>query len=229
MQQPTTKTSVSKCIALGRYAAAMLSKFTSKPALLSFATSMTAATDSLETAQGAYAASVLALVFPRVGVRYNDFISDNVVRALQRRAELFDDKTAGPTASFLFPEGVTPIIRPVGQTQVDAMLKLEGKLDALASWPEAAAEKAKLTTAREAYATALQDRATAMLASAALRAKRDAAKEDFLDVYATVAAKVKAEFPRDRAMQDLFFDKVTDAPVADADDTEDADDATPPA
>lgn len=58
MQQPTTKTSVSKCVALGRYAAAMLGKLTNKPALLSFAASMTAAIDSLEASQGAYAASV---------------------------------------------------------------------------------------------------------------------------------------------------------------------------
>jgi hypothetical protein len=35
------------------------------------------------------------------------------------------------------------------------------------------------------------------------------AKEDFLDVYAEIAARVKAEFPRDRKMQDLFFDDVT--------------------
>lgn len=227
MQLPTTKTPVSKCVALGRYAAAMLGKFTNKPVLLSLAASMTAATDPLEAAQGAYATSVLALILPRVGVRFNDYSSDNVVRALLRQAEMFDNKKGGPTSSFLFSEGITPIIRPVGQTQVDAMEKLEGKLDALASWPEAAAEKAKLTTAREAYATALKDRNTAMLASAGSRAKRDMAKEDFLDVYATVAAKVKAEFPRDRAMQDLFFDKVTSAVVADEDDDEN--DATPPA
>lgn len=54
MQQPTTKTSVSKCVALGRYAAAMLGKLTNKPALLSFAASMTAAIDSLEASQGAW-------------------------------------------------------------------------------------------------------------------------------------------------------------------------------
>lgn len=228
MQQPTTKTPVSKCVALGRYAAAMLGKFTNKPALLALSASMTAATDPLEAAQGAYAGSVLALILPRVGVRYNDHVSDNVVRALQRNTESFDGKKGGPTASFLFPEGITPIIRPVGQTQVDAMLKLEGKLDALANWSEAVSEKAKLTAARVAYAAALKDRDTAMLNASGLRAKRDIAKEDFLDVYATVAAKVKAEFPRDRAMQDLFFDKVTDAVTADEDD-DGADDATPPA
>ena len=227
MQLPTSKTPVSKCTALGRFAAAMLGKFTNKPALLSLAASIAAATDSLEAAQGAYAGSVLALVIPRVGVRYNDYVSDNVVRALQRQAEMFDGKRGGATGSFLFPDGVTPIVRPVGKTQVDAMQLIEGRLDALASWPDAAAEKAKLSAARASYAAALSDRDAAMLATAALRAKRDAAKEDFLDVYASVAAKVKSEFPRDRPMQDLFFDKVTDAVVAD--DEEPADDPTPPA
>lgn len=37
------------------------------------------------------------------------------------------------------------------------------------------------------------------------RARRDAAKAQFLDVYAQVAAGVKAEFPRNRQMQELFF------------------------
>ena len=42
--------------------------------------------------------------------------------------------------------------------------------------------------------------------TADLRAKRDAVREYFLDVYAATAFRVKAEFPRNRASQELFFD-----------------------
>jgi hypothetical protein len=42
----------------------------------------------------------------------------------------------------------------------------------------------------------------------ASRAARDMAKERFLDLYAEIAAQIRSEFPRDRDMQDLFFDTV---------------------
>lgn len=141
-----------------------------------------------------------------------------------RQAEGADDKKGGKIAMTIFPDGVTPIIRPVGDTQVAAMRAVEGRLEAaVAIWPAALAEKAKLTTERIAYETALAERKTAMQTTADLRAKRDAAKEDFLDVFATTAGRVKAEFPRDRPMQDLFFDKVTEAMVANEDDTTEED------
>ena len=229
MQLPTSKTPVSKCIALGKYAATMLGMFSDNAVLTSIAATLTAATNGLDAAQTAYAGSVLSLIAVRVGVKYNDYVSDLAVRALQRQAEVTDGKKAGKVASFLFPEGVTPVIRPVGKSQITQMVALEGLLDAVAPiWPPAADEKAKIVARRTAYDAAITQRETAMVASAALRAKRDMAKEDFLDVYAAAAAKVKAEFPRDREKQDLFFDKVTDAVVADEEDaTDDASTGTP--
>jgi hypothetical protein len=200
----------------------MLGMFSNNAVLTSMAASLTAAKNTLDAAQNAYAGSVISLIAVRVGVKYNDYVSDIAVRALLRQAEGTDQVKGGKIATFLFPEGVTPVIRPVGQTQVDQMVALEGLLDAVApSWAPAADEKVKLVARRVAYDAALKQRETAMVASAALRAKRDMAKEDFLDVYAAVAAKVKAEFPRDRAKQDLFFDKVTEAIVADETDTSD--------
>jgi membrane protein involved in colicin uptake len=64
---------------------------------------------------------------------------------------------------------------------------------------------------RAHYETALKQRKEAGQNASNKKAARDTAKEDYLDVYAQVAARVKAEFPRDRAMQDLFFDTVSDA------------------
>jgi len=222
LQLPTPRTPVSKCIALGLYTAAMLGKFSANPVLGSIAATLTTATNGLTSSQKAYADGVIALIPLRVGVKFVDYRSDKAVRALQRQAEVADDKKAGKIGTALFPDGVTPIIRPVGDTQVTEMRALEGRMDAATSlWPAAPAEKAKITAERAAYETALNERKTGMHTSADLRAKRDAAKEDFLDVYASTAARVKAEFPRDRAMQDLFFDRVTDAVVADDEDATD--------
>jgi hypothetical protein len=225
LQIPTPRTPVSKCAALGLYAQTMLGQFPANPALAALATTIGAATSALTAAQHAYAEGVVALIAPRVLVRYADHSSDLAVRAVQRAAETADGMKGGKIAAAVFPGGVTPIVRPVGATQVAEMRALEGRLEAAVTlWPGAGAEKAKLTDERTKYEAALAARKTALEKVADLRAKRDAAKEDFLDVYAATAARVKAEFPRNRAMQDLFFDKVTDAVVADDAEEPDAED-----
>jgi hypothetical protein len=222
LQLPTPKTPVSKCAALGLYSQTMLGQFPANAALAALSTTIGAATSALTAAQGAYAEAVTALIVPRVLVRYADYSADLAARAVQRAAETADGAKGGRIASALFPGGVTPIVRPVGATQVAEMRALEGRLEAaMSSWPGAAAEKAKITGERTKYEAALAARKTAMEKAADLRAKRDAAKEDFLDVYAASAARVKAEFPRNRPMQELFFDRVYDAVVAD--DTEEPD------
>jgi hypothetical protein len=65
---------------------------------------------------------------------------------------------------------------------------------------------------REQYETALNARKSGMETTGALRAARNLAKEDFLDVYAAVAHRVRAAYPRDRRMHDLFFDNVRSSP-----------------
>src|SRR5688572_22055340 len=112
LQLPTPKTPVSKCIALGLYAPAMLAKFPQNQVLASLATTLTTATTNLAAAQKAHADAVIALIPKRVAVKYADFIADKVVRGLQRQAEIADDKKNGKIGTALFPNGVTPIIRP---------------------------------------------------------------------------------------------------------------------
>ena len=228
LQIPTPKTPVSKCIALGLYSQSMLGLFPANPALAALSTTISTATSALAAAQGAYAEAVLALIAPRVLVRFADYSSDMAVRASQRAAESADGMKGGKIGGAVFPDGVTPIVRPVGATQVTEMRALEGRLEAaMALWPGAGAEKAKITDQRTKYEAALAARRTAMEKTADLRAKRDAVREDFLDVYAATASRVKAEFPRNRASQELFFDKVSDAVVAEetVDDPDAADEA----
>ena len=229
MQLPTPKTPVSKCIALGMFAEGMFGEIPDNPVLAELSAAVGDVTAGLSTAQSTYAAAVLAIIPPRIKVKYADFISDKVVRSVQRAAETADGEKNGKIAAAVFPQGVTPIVRPSGQTQCDQMRALEGRLEAAQPiWPGAAAEKAKVAAERVKYEAALAARRTAMEAAATLRAKRDVAKEDFLDVYAAAAGRVKEQFPRNRVMQDLFFDRVVDAVVED-DDAEGGDETEPAA
>ncbi len=215
MQLPNPKTPVVRCQQLGLYAHRMLSKFTQNPALVALADKMLTSQQALADKQTAYLQAVHSIIFARVDVKYADFTADNGVRMAQRAAELADGKVGGSIAGRLYPGGVTPIIKPVGATQVNEMRDLEGRYDAvIALWPEAAAEKQKLVTLRTSYEEALESRRAAKQRASDLRAARNLAKEDFLTVYAEIAARVRAEFPRDRKMQDLFFDDVS----ADVDD-----------
>ena len=94
----------------------------------------------------------------------------------------------------------------IGAAEVTELRAREGRLDTVGSrWEGATAEKAKLVSERQRCEAALVARRSATEAVEDMRARREAAKEQFLDVYAQVAAGVKAEFPRNRQMQELFF------------------------
>lgn len=212
MQIPMMKTPVSKCVNLARFAETMFSKFPQNKTLTALSGTLAAARTALSAAQHAYVEAVSEIVHARAEVRFIDYASDNGVRGAARKVEDADGRKNGRIASIVFPAGMTPVIKPVGATQVREMRDLEGRLEAVAgTWSAAAAEKAAITGLRTSYEAALEARRAAAQKASDKRAARDAAKEDFLDVYAEVAARLKAEFPRDRPMQDLFFDAVADA------------------
>lgn len=232
MQTPTTKTPISKCINLARFAETMFSKFPQNPALSALSATMAAARQPLANTQNAYAEAISEIVHARAEVRFADYVADKGVRSAIRAAEQVDGRKNGKIVTMIAPQGMTPIIKPVGATQVKAMHDLEGRLEAVASsWDGALAVRAEITALRENYEAAIETRRASGQKASNARAARDAAKEDFLDVYAEIAARVKAEFPRDRQMQDLFFDSVSDN-AASADEVDDNDDesaATPAA
>ncbi|MEO5726198.1 MAG: hypothetical protein ABI134_27705 [Byssovorax sp.] len=210
MQVPTSKTPIARCGQLALYSGQMLSKFPQNPNLQTLSIRMDSAGVVLDDVQAKYVSSVKVIVRARVDVRFADWSADNIIRMAQRAAEIADGKVGGVRASRLFPGGITPIVRPVGATQVQEMRDLENRYEVLtATWPEAAAEKDKIAAARKGYEDALNARRDALQNAGNARTARDLAKEDFLGVYAEIAARVKAEFPRDRKMQDLFFDDVT--------------------
>jgi hypothetical protein len=222
MQIPTSKTPVSKCLDLAGYGTRMLVKFPANAALAPLAAKMQSISQALSNAQDAYADAVKAILPTRVDVKYENFVSDRRIRLTQQKAEMADGKKGGAIAAQGFPEGSSPIVRLVGPSQVKAMSDLAGRLAALAAvWPEASAEAQAITQFRDDYEAAIKGRNNAGQAATNLRAARDVAKESFLTAYAEITSRVSAEFPRDTAMQDLFFDDVRSrSTAAQADDPE---------
>lgn len=209
MQLPSEKTPVSKCIDLAQHAGRMLGKFTANAALVDLAVRMQAAGGALLDAQQAYEAAVRAILPTRVDVKYIDFVADRLVQRVQRRAELADDRKGGVIATQVLPKGASAVTRLRGASQVKAMIDLEGDIKAVQSrWPEAVDVLAEVTQHRQQYQTALEGRRAAGQAAHDLRAERNAEKLRFLSTYAEIASLVKAQFPRDKQMQELFFDEV---------------------
>lgn len=219
MRAPTMNTPASKCGDLATYSARMLGKFTSLPALVALAAEMMAAADELAAAQAVYEKAVRDILPTRVDVKYENHVSDRRIRVTQQKAEMADGKRGGRIAGAVFPEGSSPVTRLVGASQVKAMEDLEGRLVAAhALWPEAATEKEVIQVHRERYGNALTARQNAGQYARDMRAARNVAKDKFLHKYAEIMSRVEAEFPKDRAMQDLFFDEVrTKSALATAD------------
>lgn len=209
MQAPTMNTPVSKCGDLAAYSTRMLGKFTNLPVLLALAAEMEAAAHELAEAQAVYEQAVRAILPTRVDVKYENHVSDRRIRLTQQKAEMADGKRGGRIAGAVFPDGSAPVTRLVGASQVKAMSDLEGRLDAAkALWPEAAGEMEAIQVHRERYDNALTGRENAGQHARNMRALRNAAKDKFIHKYVEIMSRVEAEFPRDRAMQDLFFDEV---------------------
>lgn len=212
MQAPASKTPPDRCVELAFYSGQMLSKFPQSPVLCQLAARMNSAGAVLDEAQIKYVALIKSLIRARVDVRFADWFADNVIRMAQRAAEIADGKVGGVIASRLYPNGITPIIKPIGATQVTEMRDLESRYDVIvAIWPSADAEKDKIVAARKMYEEALGFRREGLQNASNARTARDLTKEDFLSIYAEIIARVKAEYPRDRKMQDLFFDEVSAA------------------
>ncbi|UQA56199.1 hypothetical protein [Polyangium aurulentum] len=209
MRTPTMNIPVSKCLDLASHACRMFSKFPQNTVLASLTTRLEGAASALAAAQDTYEVAIKDILPSRVDVKYENYVSDRRIRLCQQKAEMADGKRGGHIASLVYPEGSATIVRLVGASQVQAMRDLEGRLAAAeAFWTEAKSEKADIEKLRASYQAALDGRQAAGQKARDLRAARDAAKEQFLTTYAEVMSRVGAEFPRDKVMQELFFDEV---------------------
>lgn len=195
--------------AIARYLAVFKPPPAVVAALVSVGDKLAASRGAIVGAQAAYREAVAATTAPRIEVRVIDLYADEVVRSIFRAAE-----ESGPeVVASLFPHGVTPIVRPVGETEVSAIEALQRRVEALSEWSVGLSAIARLDEVLDVYRAALATRARSGRAAAEARYVRDTAREDLLDVLAAVRAQLRAVFPRDRARQSLFFDDV--GPLAD--------------
>jgi hypothetical protein len=187
----------------------MFGKFPDNNTLGEIAADLLVVKTDLAITQANYEAAVRDIISNRVDVKYENLMSDRRIRLTQQKAEIIDGKKEGPLGKALFPDGSNAITRLQGDSQVDAMTDLEGRLTANApQWSDAESERVDVHNHREKYALALKGRRTAGQKTRDLRALRNAAKERFVTKYTQAQSRVEAEFPRDKVMQDLFFDEV---------------------
>jgi hypothetical protein len=162
----------------------------------------------LVQAERALADAEEALNMARVDVMFEDHASDQYLRHLQGQAHSADGHKGGRFATTLFPDGLTEITRRQGPAQVKLMREVEGRLENMTTWPEAMTNLAGLIVRRSNYEAAVEARTEAERNVTRARAARDAAKVRFLDLYAEIAARIQGAFPRNRRMQNLFFDVI---------------------
>ncbi|HWN70145.1 MAG TPA: hypothetical protein VNM90_21045 [Haliangium sp.] len=208
MQTLTKKTPVPVCLSAAGFTIRMMTKYPESPTMTELAPRLGAGRTELAQSERAVADAEEALMLARVDVMFEDHASDRYLRRLQNQAQSADGHKGGRISTTLFPDGLSEITRRQGPTQVKRMRELEGRLEPLTTWPEAMTHLAGLIVRRTSYEGALDARTEAERVLTRARATRDAAKERFLDLYAEIAGRIASEFPRNRRMQDLFFDTI---------------------
>lgn len=222
MEVATTRTPVPTCVAAAGYTIRMMAKHPEYPVLGELGQRLAGGRTELVQAERAVGDADEALMLARVDVTFEDHASDQWLRRLQHQAQSADGHQGGRISTTLFPDGLTDVTRRQGPGQVKRMRELEGRLEHVTTWPEAMTQLAGLIVRRTSYETAVDARTEAERGLTRARAARDAAKTRFLDIYAEVATRIQSEFPRNRRMQDLFFDTLrtrTRAGVEEPDET----------
>jgi hypothetical protein len=209
MQLPNRKTPVWKCLGLAAFSGRMLAKHDENPILAVLGSKLDGVRGELRTAERHLEDMNEVLVLARVDVVYENHASDRWLRRLQKRAEIVDGCKGGRLYTRLFPDGAQAIIRRQGMPQVERMKLLELRMAAIQDWPDAPAQLAELALHRSRYEAAVMARTAAEQRVESARIARNEVKERFLDTYDEIAGQIRSLFPRDRRMQDLFFDTIT--------------------
>lgn len=206
MEVLSMKTPVGVCLARAGYTLRMMAKYPQYPVLGELSPRLAAGRSELARAERAVQDAEEVLMLARVDVKFEDHASDEWLRGLQSQAQVADGHKGGRIATTLFPDGASEVTRRQGPPQVKLMREVEGRLEHLTTWPDAPAHHAALVVRRTSYETALDARTEGERGITRARAARDAVKVRFLDLYSEIAARIQAEFPRNRRMQELFFD-----------------------
>ena len=179
------------------------------PETAGFAPSFESLNNDLDAAHTTRYSLRKPLLEKRAAFRFAHYETDQTIRMTHRAAEIADGgRKHGPIATFLFPDGLGPVVAPHGARQVPPTeklvadmkrCKLAGSEAFCAEWlPKVEAVLAKFKAAvdgydvaRKAYLSAFQDEIT-------LRAEH-------YDAIDKMMGLVRSAFPNDRVKQDLVF------------------------
>jgi hypothetical protein len=168
--------------------------------------------ETLETRLDERLAADATLTRARVALRFADYTLDRMIRGVRRHAELLDGGRVGPLTTAVFPDGLVAETVPTGERQERRARALLARVHELGT-----------ANAETLRAQMLEPLAAAVETFAKSRASYDAAFEDVetrfarerlardahrLQVERTMA-HVRALFPDDPSMRELFFPDVS--------------------
>lgn len=221
MQLPHDRLPVPRLLGLAHFTATALRRYVAvmtPPAAL--ATELEELADGVDAVRQSLSATAASLdaadseqLGPRFEVRLIDHRADKLVRSLFRAAEEANVKRD------LFPKGLKAVTRFFGQSQIDALDALTPRVATCSAWAERAGWATRLHAMSSLYAEALTARTAATKKVAAARAVRDDARRSLVSVMRATGGAVRALFPMEPEVQDLFFDDFR-ATESDEDDTE---------
>jgi hypothetical protein len=218
MRLITMTTPVDKCLEVADHAVHMLAKFPEKPRLGEMSRRLAEGSQNLETAELVLGATERAAVRTRIDAIFENYTSDLCMRRVKKQVEAQDAHRGGRVTT-LVSEGTPDFTRLQGKKQVDAMRAFELRLVGVQDiWAGAPAELAQVVEHRVRYESTLDVREQSKRVTEQARVNRNTAKERFVQLYAEIASLVKAEFPRDRHTQELFFINVHRLPAGDGTD-----------
>ncbi|EYF07908.1 hypothetical protein [Chondromyces apiculatus] len=195
------------------------------PETTPLATAFEVLNDGLETAHLERQARRKPMVQARARVRFGNYHVDQAIRMTHNAAQNADGGRRGPLTIALFPEGLTEVVAPKGAAQIApteelldrfAKSKLPAMVPLRAEWvPRIETELARLQQAAATYEAARKAYVDAYTEEVAQRAEHARQVDRLMGL-------VRAEFPRDKAKQDVIFpDLARDSTVPSEDEEED--------
>lgn len=190
------------------YGIALLTGLRAFPEIETLAPPFEQLNEALEGAHLARVALRKPMVQARARVRFGNYLVDQRIRMTDNGARIADGGRRGDLTIALFPDGITPVVKPKGANQIqpteellDRMAKCKlAKADAFrATWaPRLEQELEGLRQARKAYDDAKKAYLDAFAEELSLRAEHARQVDRLMGL-------VRATFPGDTDKQDVIF------------------------
>lgn len=196
-----------------------------EPQLASTASIVRSQTAALESAYEARVKAERAMVQPKVQVRFADWRVDGTVRLVAKTAELADGGKRGPISRGLLPDGMSPLVAPVGTAQLQTTkdFVLRAKACTVPGAEKVCAETLpRVEEAMGQLETAMKARQAAEAVYVSARAAEVAAQQDHELMIEKVMGLVRSTFPKERARWDLIFPSVRGARTVEVEETAEA-------